>query len=277
MVRAKGAVSKMLEPARAAASVGLRLIPLHGVYSSAGVFECTCGTKCKSPGKHPLVKDWVTAATSDDKSIAAWWTKWPWANIGIVTGAASGIVVLDVDASDGGIESLRQIEEQHGSLPQTPRVSTGNGFHMYFRHPGGIVRNSAGLLGPGLDVRGDGGYVVGAGSMHVSGRKYEWHGGVPLRADFAEMPQWLRRALVRCATEVTVDMSSPVNEGRRNVFLTSLAGAMRRYGCSRETIAVALKGANRDRCMPPLDDEEVEAIAKSVSRYKPGEVRMLDG
>lgn len=96
------------------------------------------------------------------RRIKAWWERWPTANVGVPTGQSSGLLVLDVDARGGGPQSLAALERENGPLPPTARSRTGGGgLHIFFRYPTGEeVRNSAGLLGPGLDVRGKGGYVV---------------------------------------------------------------------------------------------------------------------
>jgi hypothetical protein len=100
---------------------------------------------------------------------------WPDTGIAVRTGAESGLVVLDVDPQHGGDDTLAELLAAHGVLPITVECFTGGGGrHIYFRHPGGEVRNSAGKVGPGLDIRGDGGYVVAPPSPHPSGRRYEW-------------------------------------------------------------------------------------------------------
>jgi hypothetical protein len=98
-------------------------------------------------------------------------------NIGIVTGAASGIVVIDVDA--GGEETLARLEREHGPLPPTVMARTGGGGrHIYFRHPGVPVKNDVKKrLAPGVDIRGDDGFVVAPPSLHKSGNLYEWFPG----------------------------------------------------------------------------------------------------
>jgi len=107
-----------------------------------------------------------------------------------VCGAVSGVVGLDIDTPDG-----QQEAEQRG-LPRTPSVKTGKGRHYYFKHPGVEVHNFAKGRGgkekfPGIDFRGDGGYVVGPGSVHEdTGTLYSWEIS-PDESDFAEMPSWL--------------------------------------------------------------------------------------
>jgi Bifunctional DNA primase/polymerase, N-terminal/AAA domain len=147
--------------------------------------------------KRPLVK-WKDQATTGPDQIRAWWEKWPDANIGIPTGAVSGLVVLDPD-DDGpaGITALDQLQAELGELPQTLTVRTPGdsakgkrpGLHLYLAHPGGKVKNSAGQLGDDLDVRGDGGYVAAAGSVLADGTYT-----VETDAPVAELPDtWAER------------------------------------------------------------------------------------
>ena len=142
---------------------------------------------CEPRGKAPLTYSGFWDATTDPRRIEAWWRRWPGANVGVPTGGRSGLLVLDVDPRDGGPESLAELEREGGSLPETSRARTGGGgMHVLFRYPAGEeVRSSAGRLGPGLDVRGEGGYVVVPPSRTRGG--YEWLDRMPL-AD----PAWLR-------------------------------------------------------------------------------------
>lgn len=119
------------------------------------VFPCVPGDK------RPLTSRGHLDATTDPSRITSWWNRWPNANIGVPTGERSGLLVLDVDG-DEGRQTLETLEQEHGRLPATLRVSTPNGGeHIYFQYPPGTeVRNSAGKLGPGIDVRGEGGYVL---------------------------------------------------------------------------------------------------------------------
>ncbi len=131
--------------------------------------RCACGTGCgRDAGKHPigrLAPHGVHDATTESMIITRWWADTPDANIGIATGAVSGIIVLDVDGEDGEA-SLAALEREHGSLPETPTALTGKGRHLYFAHPGVPVPNRT-RVAPGLDVRGDGGYVVAPPSTHA--------------------------------------------------------------------------------------------------------------
>lgn len=105
--------------------------------------------------------------------------------MGIATGQVSGMFVLDVDGAEGAA-SLADLPR----LPETVEATTGRGHHIYLRMPDVDVRNSAGKVGPGLDVRGTGGYVIAPPSRHASGRRYRWTRD-PFDHDLADAPGWL--------------------------------------------------------------------------------------
>lgn len=156
---------------------------------------CSCGrADCTSPAKHPRTRRGLHDASCDPAVIADWWHRWPTANVAISTGARSRIVVVDIDPAHGGDASLTELERSHASLPPTTTVITGSGGrHLYFAHPEVHVRNSAGVLGAGLDIRGDGGYVIAPPSRHPTGGTYRWaHPRNP-----AALPDWLRERLDR--------------------------------------------------------------------------------
>jgi hypothetical protein len=134
---------------------------------------------CKPGGKEPLVSGGFKSATTDPRRIHMWWSRWPGANVAAPTGPESGILAVDVD--DFGAGSLDSLISEHGGeWPETAATATGGGgTHYLFRYPSGeTIRNSAGKLGPGLDVRGDGGYVILPPSATRS--PYEWLDTRPL-------------------------------------------------------------------------------------------------
>lgn len=153
------------------------------------------------PGeKHPPIPRWQEAATTDPETILTWWTG-PYTNhgIGIATGPGSGIFVLDIDDKEHnrGYDTLADLETKHGRLPETLTVITGSGGnHLYFAYPEHqIIRNDAGRrLGPGLDVRGEGGQVVAPGSTHPNGTTYEFDADTEHLTP-AQAPQWLLELL----------------------------------------------------------------------------------
>lgn len=148
------------------------VIPLYSI-SAEGICTCYKGNKCQSPGKHPRVGRGFKQASKDLQVITEWWKDWPNSNIGIVTGKVSGIVVLDVDLKNDGLKSFAYLQKKI-ILPETLKSLTGGGgFHLFFKHPGIKVRNKTSFL-PGLDIRGDGGYIVAPPSNHISGKHYKW-------------------------------------------------------------------------------------------------------
>jgi Bifunctional DNA primase/polymerase, N-terminal len=171
---------------------GWRVLPL---WWPATTGDCACGlTDCESVGKHPisrLVPHGLHDATSDVDTIGCWWSRAPFANIGIRTGAESGLVVVDVDG-EAGLRSLRALITSHVVIRPTWARTGPGGWHAYFAHPGIAVPNSTGRLGEGLDVRGDGGYVVAPPSLHASRRLYRWAGPPPEGEEpLPHLPDWL--------------------------------------------------------------------------------------
>lgn len=159
----------LLESALQYATRGWHVFPIYGVRDG----RCSCGQDCgKSAGKHPILRRGFRAATTDTGLIRSWWSRWADANIGIATGATSGLVVVDVDGHEG-LKTLQALVAQHGPLPHTLIARTGRGWHWYFSlRPGQApVRCSA---SDGLDIRADGGYIIAPPSRHISGHAYEW-------------------------------------------------------------------------------------------------------
>jgi hypothetical protein len=172
---------------------GWPVIPLHQPTLRRGELRCTCGhLDCTSIGKHPHTRDGVHNSTTDTDQIQQWWTRWRNAGVGIATGGTSGLIVLDVDPDKGGADSLQTLLDEHGPLPPGRVVRTGSGgTHHYFHHPRPLP-NTASRLGPGLDTRGDGGYVVAPPSRHRSGNQYALAGG---GVEIPPLPDWMLRMI----------------------------------------------------------------------------------
>jgi hypothetical protein len=191
--------SPLLEAALAYATRGWPVFPLHTPTPSG----CSCGKPdCDQVGKHPrwhkeLLPNGLKNATADHARIHDFWRRWPHANVAIATGRQSGLLVLDIDPKSGGIDGLRELMRRHGALPETLGVKTGGGgWHMIYAHPRdeALYRNVTRLDGlPGLDIRGDGGYIVAAPSLHVSGARYAWENTL----EAAPPPDWLLELLRR--------------------------------------------------------------------------------
>jgi len=228
---------------------------------------------CRPRGKAPLTEHGFKDATTDPAGIRAWWGRWPQANVGVATGA-SALVVVDVDNKDGqpGLESWRDVLAEYGrGIGETVSSETPTGgLHLVYSADGRHVRNSAGKLGPGLDVRADGGYFVAPPSVHPNGGTYCWALGCS-PDDLPPLP--LPEALVQLLAEAEAKRAEPIGDeipqGQRNETLVSLAGSMRRRGAGEAAILAALRATNEEQCQPPLSDTEVVALAKGVMRYAP--------
>jgi hypothetical protein len=166
------------------------------------VFPCVPGSK------QPLTAHGCKAATTYAKTIQRWWGREPRANIGIATGAPSGLWALDVDLDHGGEDSLAELEGTHGGLPETiTSITGGGGRHLLFKHPGVPVRNRVAIR-PGVDCRGDGGFIVAPPSVHQSGRRYVWADDGVQRA--AEAPGWLLAIVKEPEGTLVVPEARPV-------------------------------------------------------------------
>ena len=191
-------------------SGSIRSAALAHARAGRPVFPC-------GPDKRPLVASGFKVASTDVYQVRDWWHQWPSALIGMPTGPLSGVWVLDVDVHDGapGEDSLFALLQAHGKLPDTVEALTASGGrHLYFRWDAKRpVRNSAGKLGEGLDVRGEGGYVIVPPSRLPDGRAYEWEGSSDpadgVRA--AAAPDWLLDlvAPVRSAQTDASERGSP--------------------------------------------------------------------
>lgn len=211
---------------------------------------------------------------ANEDEIQSWFKRWPDGNVGIVTGVISGLVVLDIDPKHGGDSSLDELIQEHGPLPHTIEAITGGGGrHVYFSHPGGIVRNKVGLA-PGIDLRGDGGCIVAPPSLHASGKTYSWlpdHD--PQHTQLAPLPSWLLHEATNVQGRAghTVEywrnlVKEGVPEGERNNTVASLTGHLLWHGVDPDVTQELLLSWNRIRCQPPLPDEEVIRTVDSITQ-----------
>jgi len=223
--------------------------------------------------KRPLIA-WrdLQKVHPSEKDITEWFDRCPNGNIGIVTGEISNLVVLDVDARHGGDVSLEDLQRRYRPLPATIEALTGgDGHHYYFAHPGLLTRNRAGLA-QGIDVRGDGGYIVAPPSIHPSGKPYEWvPGRGPDEIPLAPLPRWLNTPLHasrvgRSLSEWRALVRKGVNEGKRNSTIASLTGHLLRHNVDAGVALELILAWNQARCRPPLDDAEVSDIVASIIR-----------
>lgn len=262
----------MREEALALVREGFAVLP---VYEMRPDGSCACGRSgCSSRGKHPRLQHGVKDATLVEEVVLQWWSQWPNANIGIATGDLSGVFVLDVDVKHHGQDALELLMNRHGLLPDTRICQTGGGgFHVFFRLPSGRkIANSAKKVGQGIDVRGEGGYVVAAPSSHSSGGTYKWNNP---ECPIGPAPDWLVELCCEAKSRqpsdaVKKDGAAPdfLSEGRRNTDLTAVAGFLRAKGLAVEGIEAALASVNA-QLTAPLPATEVASIARGIGRYAP--------
>ena len=222
-------------------------------------------------GKRPLAA-WLEfqSRRATPEEIATWYGRWPDANVGIVTGRVSDLLVVDIDARHGGAASLAAIESEHGPVARTVQAATGGGGrHYYFAHPGVAVPNRVALV-PGIDLRGDGGCVVAPPSIHPSGRRYAWvPGSGPDEARLAPAPEWIWSGATRkghTQRHWRRLVREGVAEGERNATIASLAGHLLWHGVDPEVVTDLLLVWNRARCAPPLEDDEAARVVASIVR-----------
>lgn len=230
----------------------------------------------QAKGKAPATKNGFKDASKDPRLIQSWWDKNPNYNIGIATGSVSnGLFVIDIDVDNEkgiyGDDSLRDWEIANGKLPDTCRAITGRGGnHLYYKSKE-KVSCRAGLL-PGIDIRGEGGYIIAPPSIHPNGRCYEWEQD-PKEYIIAEANDTVLKLLAgeNKAEKEYFKMSANVEAGSRNATLFKLASSLQAKGLSNTTIMKAVLEENDLKCNPPLEDGEVEQIVNSVLKYDKGD------
>lgn len=231
--------------------------------------------------KVPAVAGGFKVATTDAEQIALAWDVRPDMNVGIATGGPSrGLVVIDLDVDDergeDGVATLRAWEAEHGELPETVSAVTGRGgLHLYYlcNTPVGCSVDA----GSGVDVRGEGGYVVAPPSVHPNGRAYCWETD-PSEAEVARADDnvlaFIRSVQGARKPKERMRLPDVIAEGSRNDTLMRYASSMQARGDDDVLILSALEAANKLKCRPPLAQDEIEGIVESVTtRYAKGGAR----
>lgn len=217
----------------------------------------------RARNKTPATKNGCKDATTDQKQIASWWNRWPDANIGIATGSVSGgLVVIDLDRDEekgrDGYEILQEWQRQHGQLPDTCQSITGRGgYHLLYRDT--AEHRNAQALFEGVDIRGEGGYIVAPPSIHPNGHTYEWEQG-PDEFEIAQADDLVRKFIKGPKKEQQQYLHQPemIPEGQRVSTLVSLIGSQRAKGLGDAAIRAAVQAENEEKCSPPLTDQELE-------------------
>jgi hypothetical protein len=229
----------------------------------------------KRGSKEPLTEHGHLDATTDRSRITAWWNRFPGANIGIPTGKRSEILAVDHDTYKDGTVSLEEVETVLGPVSEGVTMVTGSGGRQYlFRYPeGSNIRNASGVL-PGVDIRGEGGYILAPRSVTK---------GVYRRLDkhpLPEPPAQLTEALTKpektvgkiriITTAASVSSDGPaILEGSRDDTLTRIAGRLHDGNRDFDALVAELLRINDKRCEPPLPDSQVVKIARSIHGREP--------
>ena len=237
---------------------------------------------CSPMSKKPLTPHGCKDAKKSVGAIKAWWKRWPDASIGIATGSVSGLIVIDEDLDEdkglNGYEAVTDWERINGHLPATVQCITGRGgYHLYYQYNGTDIKNRAGIL-DGVDVRGEGGYVIAPPSMHPNGTEYQWE-DAPDEVDLAPIDATVRRFLFgeseKPKTAADFKLPDRIKSGERNDTLFRLACSMQSQGLPDAAIMAALEQTNQTACDEPVSDAELTTIVESALRYQKGELRTI--
>lgn len=292
-------MTQTLLAALAFARHGYAVFPVTWPVEHRGRTICSCRCElrgmppCEKPAKHPhglLVPNGLLDASKETWQIKLWWQRAPEANLGV---ECTGLVVVDVDPDDGGGASLKKLEAEHGEPPLTWRTLTGGGGeHIFFACPEGVeVSNLVAKhelkfgreppLGPGIDVRARGGYVIAPPSRHISGRPYAWSvGHHPQDVSLAPAPDWLIEKLT-ARTAVTTNGGAPIEPiasdtwarltagticEYRDAAAAQVAGHLLRRWVDPYLVAGLMHAWNRIYLHPPLPDDELRRILDRIAR-----------
>lgn len=273
-------LSELGEAALAYARAGLWVFPVHTPNPGGG---CSCRNReCTSVGKHPRTRNGLSDATVDLDRIESWWTMWPNAGIGISCGP-SGLVVVDVDPRHGGDESWRDLVQALGPDIENTRIAAtgGGGSHYIYRCPNGETVTSwanspkyIGPLGPGIDLRARGGYIVAPPSIHATGALYEWEDD----REPATLPHALLERIhgprgsagILAPLESTQDILAGVDDGARDWTLFRFAARLRAVDIPID-MAYALIEDAAAKSRPPFPLAEArKKVDSAYRRYSPG-------
>lgn len=219
----------------------------------------------KPNDKRPIIKNWSKIQSNDETLDKFKDTS----NIGIIMGATSNLVCIDVDVKNAdGIATLEKLEEQLGEFPQTVMSETpSGGIHYYFKYVKGIRNRKD--VGEGIDIQADGTQTVEAPSQ-IDGTYYEWVNS-PFEYEIAELPQKWKQYLCEEVDEDTLMLSnkpfeapSEVEEGGRNNTLASYVGSLLGKKLKKATVLKKALKYNEESCDPPLDEDEVKTIVDSM-------------
>lgn len=220
---------------------------------------------CKE--KRPLIETGFKAASKDPEQIKSWWSTWPHAQFGVPTGQINSLLVVDIDGPKGQI----WLAKQNWDPTFTVETSPGH-VQLWFRQPQGVVtKSTAGQIAEEVDIRGDGAYVIGPFSFHHETK----HPYTPLSLDHNRIEAPAELLALTIVNHDEPPLSQPIDadaipEGHRHRTIVSFAGSMRARGLSPGAILVNLRILNVQHCKPPLEDSDLQRIAKDIGKKPAG-------
>lgn len=223
--------------------------------------------------KDPLTPHGFKDATLDTKQIVEWWTKWPNANIGIPTGVK--FWAFDCDPRNGGDQSLMQLVAKYGALADTIMQITGGGGSQRLYEPPDQMRIGCHTgVWDGIDIKGEGGYIVVPPSIHPSGKAYVWDGSAPItKQTITPANPWLLTEILNRTNGhhpgEPFHLPEKIKKGQQHTTLFKMGSSMRRKGCGEAEIFAALWEVNQHRCEEPGPRENIEKLAESIVRQYP--------
>lgn len=239
------------------------------------VFPVMPKTKC------PATTHGFKDATTDIVQVQKWWTENPNYNIGVATGKRSnGLLVVDLDIDEekgkNGYDELKQWQQEHGELPDTWTSITGRGgYHLLFRTDKDTACSTNVLNG--VDVRGDGGYIIVPPSIHQNGNYYEWEqflGDCELAEANDLVFQFITPNRANQNNIERFGLDEKIQKGERVTTLFKLVCSLVSKGLSDSTIKNAIQEENQKKCVPPLTLEELEKeVFPALKRYEKGEIK----
>lgn len=251
----------------------LKIFPCHSIKNG----RCTCERlDCKDIGKHPRISGWQKQATSDLEMIQMWIDEWgdDRINWAMATGTSSGLWVVDIDQRHDGFTSWDNFEEERGSAFDTLKAITGGGGrHLFFKMPddGRPIPNKVNWR-QGVDVRGDGGYVILPQGRHASGGTYEWidWGVTPPASAPLDLVESLRDGRAGSSTSTSKvkwsEVLSGLPEGERDNGLFAFACYLRRKLDDERVLVEPLVLEAARNCDPPFSEKE--ALVKVDQAFK---------
>lgn len=208
-----------------------------------------------------VLKSWKEEATNDINQVTKWWLTNTQYNIGLKTG--SGLIVIDIDCKNGK-NGLEQIKPFLADFPKTRIAKTCHGGYHFYYKVDREVRNFVDLL-DGVDVRGDGGYVLAPPSI-VDDKSYTWVNDLQIANANDSVYKLLERDKLQVVNHLP--SATVIQQGVRNETLFRLGCMMQAKGMSDESIEASLEIENMKRCNPPLSKKELASIVKSITtRY----------